>query len=230
MTVIGFDTTIGVDEQLAILNKSFGKEFSLTENQEKQIQKFPKDRKFLLVPFFEELVLDANKNKSHLYLRETVSTLYRKYKNEMQLDNNIRRKYGDGYKRTNNLISGITELWINQEYPISLLVVPFELCHEDGDPRTIYKKIFYQNIENQFHFGLYETIVAKIIFGNNEFYEDPIPTLCIGDELTDENPEVFSDMPSLEYDESGIAINSIPKSIPQEDKYFSVAYFKGNII
>lgn len=225
MTVIGFDTTIGVDEQLAILNKSFGKEFSLTENQEKQIQKFPKDRKFLLVPFFEELVLDANKNKSHLYLRETVSTLYRKYKNEMQLDNNIRRKYGDGYKRTNNLISGITELWINQEYPISLLVVPFELCHEDGDPRTIYKKIFYPNINNQFYFGLYETVIAKIIFGNDVIGEDILPIICPGDELTVDKKGVFPNTPCLEYDDTGMVINSIPKTYPHSP----VGYFKGFI-
>lgn len=223
--ISGFDKRRDVYTQISLLETFFEKNFFLNTIQEKLIQKISNDKIFLLIPFFEELVLGIEEVKNSLYLRKAVSSLYRKYKNEMKLDNNIRHKYDDGYQRTNKLITSMTELCIKQGDPRSLIIIPFDFSFEKTDPNIVTKKIFYPNINNQFYFGLYETVIAKIIFGNDVFGEDILPIICPGDELTADKKGVLPNTPCLEYDDTGMVINSIPKTYPHSP----VGYFKGFI-
>lgn len=227
--ISGFERHKSFSEQIEILEEFFQKDFFLNNQQKKMLKKEFLTKKLLLVPFFEDLIkteIEAEVSHARL-LKNVMSALWKKYRSSMEVDNNMRPKYNEGgYRRTSGLVESFAELWHAQDFPESLLIIPFEFIVEENDPKILYKKMFYQNINGEFLFGGYETVVAKIIFGNYELGEDLISVICAGDEVSGNNREQFPNMISLEYDDSGIKINMIPKEYP----YSPAAYFKGFVI
>lgn len=220
--ISGFEHHKSVSEQIEILEEFFEKSFFLNNQQNNMLKKEFLTKKLILVPFFDELI--ETEPVSHARpLRSAMSALWKKYRNSMEVDNHIQNKYVDGYRRTSRLINNFTELWHSQDLLDSLIIVLFEFLVAEDDPKILYKKIFYPNINGEFIFGAYETVVAKVLFGNDELGESLIPVLCVGDEITGESSKTFPNMPCLEYDDSGIQI----KLIPKEDPYSPAGYFKG---
>lgn len=218
----GFGKIPSYFEQIKILELYFKEDFFLNKTQRKIISKNYSKKRMLLMPFFIELL----QPKSTFPVRQAVSALWKKYKSTMELDNNIRSLYRNSYRRTTKLVEKFSQLWSSQGEPNSLLIVPFEFFYEEEKPKIIHKKLFNKNM-NEFIFGAYETIIAKIIFGNFNFSEKMFPLLCGGDELSNEKSvNVFSSMPCLEYDDLGIQLNTILKNVP----YSPAGYFKGCMI
>lgn len=218
----GFGEIPNYFNQIQILEKYFEKKFFLSKVQMKIIRFSYYEKRMMVMPLYEELGLPQNA----LPIKHAMSALFHKGKDfGLEVDNNIRHNYIKGLRRINN--NDIVHLWKLQGRPNYLLLVPFEMVIENElktiQKNVLYKKIFYTNFGNKFYFGVYEALIAKILFGDIDPIENTFPLLCFGDELSEENNKFFHSTPVIESYEKNITINGKSKF----DLPYPFMYFRG---
>ena len=208
--------------QIQILEKYFEEKYSLNKTQRNIISDNYYKKRMMVLPLFAEL----RQPQIVLPIRNAISALYHKGKEfDFEVDNNIRSKYEKEFRRVNN--GSIIHLWKLQGKPDNLLLIPFEIVVENEfktiQKNILYKKIYYSNFQNKFWFGVYETLIAKILFGDTDPIENTFPLLCFGDELSEENNKFFHSTPVIESYEKNITINGKSKF----DLPYPLIYFRG---